>query len=174
MYRVGVSGRRMCRRVIIKFDTPPAKPYNRWRGGDSLFSFMRQSQLNRTLKLVRRTGDKVIILDRDSDEAFVLMDLDNYEMVLDMTDLPKDSDSDPDLDEEDPLEDYVLDDAIDAEEKASEMPPLAVVEEKVAEIKIEPIVDQNMQEIKTNIISEESLEDVPHEDQDTFLLEPIE
>lgn len=127
---------------------------------------MRQSQLNRTLNLVRRTGDKLIILDKDSDDAFVLMDLDGYEKVLGLEELPTDVDDthadncedcldcedecdDPECDcchpkseETDPLGDYVLDDAIDAVEKSNlETAARNLSAEQIPEIKIsEPII----------------------------------
>jgi len=44
---------------------------------------MQSSQLNRILNLVRRTGDKFVILDQESDEAFTLMPLSDYEHLLD-------------------------------------------------------------------------------------------
>lgn len=50
---------------------------------------MRPSQLNRTLRLIRRTGDKAFVMDLESDEVFVIMDLDNYEGLLDVLDVPR-------------------------------------------------------------------------------------
>lgn len=44
---------------------------------------MKSSQLNRVLKLVRRTGDRFVIMDNSSDEVFVLMNLREYEKNLD-------------------------------------------------------------------------------------------
>lgn len=44
---------------------------------------MKSAQLNRVLKLVRRTGDHFVIMDNASDEVFVLMNLREYEKKLD-------------------------------------------------------------------------------------------
>jgi hypothetical protein len=43
---------------------------------------MQNSQLNRVISLVRRTGDRMIIMDNESDSVLVLMDLDSYEKML--------------------------------------------------------------------------------------------
>jgi hypothetical protein len=43
---------------------------------------MQNSQLNRVLSLVRRTGDRMIIMDNESDSVMVLMGLDAYEKML--------------------------------------------------------------------------------------------
>lgn len=42
-----------------------------------------ENHLNRVLKLVRKTGDTMVVVDKDGDDAFVVMDLDQYEMMLD-------------------------------------------------------------------------------------------
>lgn len=46
---------------------------------------MKSSQLSRILNLVRRTGDKFVILDQETDEAFSVMRLSDYERLLDGT-----------------------------------------------------------------------------------------
>jgi len=43
---------------------------------------MKNSQLNRVIKLMRRTGDRVVIMDNESEEVVVLLDMDNYEKLL--------------------------------------------------------------------------------------------
>jgi len=43
---------------------------------------MNNNQLNRALKLVKKNGDKFLIMDKDSNEVFALMDLDSYEDLL--------------------------------------------------------------------------------------------
>jgi len=42
-----------------------------------------KNHLNRVLNLVRKTGDTMIVVDKDTDDAFVVMDLDQYELMLD-------------------------------------------------------------------------------------------
>lgn len=43
---------------------------------------MQNSQINRVVRLVRRTGDKAIIMDNESDAVMMLMDLGAYEKIL--------------------------------------------------------------------------------------------
>lgn len=47
---------------------------------------MQNSQLDRLLRLIRRTGDKAVVVDRESEHIFMLMDLDDYEGMLDVVD----------------------------------------------------------------------------------------
>ncbi|TAL51114.1 hypothetical protein EPN81_00755 [Patescibacteria group bacterium] len=42
-----------------------------------------ENHLKRVLDLVRRTGDTMVVVDKDSNDSFVVMDLDRYEMLLD-------------------------------------------------------------------------------------------
>ncbi len=45
--------------------------------------YMQNSQLNRVINLVKRTGDKTVIMDNESDAVMMLMDLGAYEKMLD-------------------------------------------------------------------------------------------
>lgn len=58
---------------------------------------MRQNQLDRIIRLVRRTGDRFVIMDKETDQTMVLMNLDEYENLL------NDTSSLEDLEEEDML-----------------------------------------------------------------------
>lgn len=136
---------------------------------------------------MRRTGDKAIVMDMDSEEVFVLMNLDNYEGLLDDAHIapPKQPLVGP-SDEEDPTEDYALDDLLDAVEAAPK-----VVSEKatafvgssdepkqekpeVSEKKLD--FDEDFDKKPTALAEgEESLADVPsEEEEEKFYLEPIE
>lgn len=42
-----------------------------------------ENHLKRVLNLVRKTGDTMVVVDKDGQESFVVMDLDQYEMLLD-------------------------------------------------------------------------------------------
>ena len=42
-----------------------------------------ENHLKRVLNLVRKTGDTMVIVDKDGNDSFVVMDLDRYEMLLD-------------------------------------------------------------------------------------------
>lgn len=44
---------------------------------------MQNSQLNRVISLLKRTGDKTVIMDNESDAVMMLMDLGAYEKMLD-------------------------------------------------------------------------------------------
>lgn len=139
---------------------------------------MNNAQLQRTLRLLRRTGDRGIVLDSESDEVFVLMDADSYEKMLPTSAVQK-NDKDGDG-----FEDYVLDDLLDIEEKR------APSEAEHAEIAKKDIVkttagsnfgqtpkqDEVVEVEKNPILSEESLSDVPHdeEEEEKFYLEPVE
>lgn len=70
-----------------------------------------KDQLKRILNLVRKTGDTMIVTDSDGDNAYVVMDLDQYEMLIDsgMQEFP-------DFDDEDDEE------GIDLEEIWPELP----------------------------------------------------
>lgn len=125
---------------------------------------MRQNQLNRTIKLMRRTGDKALILDGESDDIFVLMNLDNYEEILDVLDVPpaplsplpttiiaeepkKEPVQEENTMETEALDDYILDEVIDEEEKAQKIaesipetaPTTPRAEPAVEEVTIVPV-----------------------------------
>lgn len=46
---------------------------------------MKQNQLDRIIRLVKRTGDRFVVLDRATDEAMVIMNLNEYEDLLNTT-----------------------------------------------------------------------------------------
>lgn len=50
---------------------------------NQLIFCMQNSQLNRVISLVKRTGDKTVIMDNESDAVMMLMDLGMYEKMLD-------------------------------------------------------------------------------------------
>ncbi len=168
---------------------------------------MNTEQLNRTLGLLRRTGDKAIVLDPASEHIFVMMDLDDYEGLLDETDFPVGNNSPKSKngsghDEEDPLQDYVLDDVLPTEVKTtSAEQPFLTPEEltettlSVSALKKESQNSQNsakvsqkeptlewvepasaVSELKPQtVLSEESLADVPNEEEEEkFYLEPVD
>lgn len=106
---------------------------------------MNSVQLNKTLRLIKRTGDKAIVLDQDSDQVFVLMDLDDYEDILDYCDddaIPTDPSSDRPCeytedeheDEDDEFDDFILDDLLAREEKKNSDSPVASIVDPIAEI----------------------------------------
>lgn len=44
---------------------------------------MKDSQLNKVLRIIRRTNDRLLVLDKESDEVVVAMSLEGYESLLD-------------------------------------------------------------------------------------------
>lgn len=48
-------------------------------------------QFRRILDLVRRTGDTMVVTDPDGDDVFVVMDLEQYELMLDMAEFSEGS-----------------------------------------------------------------------------------
>lgn len=57
-----------------------------------------ENHLKRVLALIRKTGDTMIVVDKDGKESFVVMDLGRYEMLLDAQ--MGDEDWDDGMDEE--------------------------------------------------------------------------
>jgi len=157
---------------------------------------MQNSQLNRVLKLVRRTGDKLVVFDKETDAAFAIMDLDQYENLLDEADF----DSSDWNDDDDtflppraasgfaPVSSVIKDRWHENQENDFDLPS----EEKIApeenwqeeELEVDGPVKSKSQTAKVvkneetskELVGEEiSLHDVPHdEEEETFLLEPVE
>ncbi len=67
---------------------------------------MNNVQLKRLLNLVRKTGDRLVVADKESDDVFVIMNLDEYEDLSDFNDENHDHDFDavPDFLEDDKAE----------------------------------------------------------------------
>ena len=49
---------------------------------------MQQSQLNRVMKLIKKTGDKMAILDNETDSVVMVMELEAYEKMLEPASAP--------------------------------------------------------------------------------------
>lgn len=144
---------------------------------------MNNKHLQRTLSILKRTGDKGIIIDGESDELFVLMGVDAYEKMLPAEGVhePKEPFVNNSTDE---FEDYVLDDLIETEERSEtskEIVPvdfeLGLKQEKVSVSNSStPTFEIPIREEKSDNTTEESLADVPHdgEEEEKFYLEPVE
>jgi hypothetical protein len=158
---------------------------------------------------MRRTGDKALILDGESDDIFVLMNLDNYEEILDVLDVPpappsplpttiiaeepkKEPADEENTVEAEALDDYVLDEVIDEEEKAQKTaetvpgntlvtPPTEPAQEEVTIVPVSfadgqsPVSLLRQEEKTDDEGSEEGLADVPNDgEEEKFYLEPVE
>ncbi len=106
---------------------------------------MRQNQLDRIIRLVRRTGDRFVIMDKETDQTMVLMNLDEYESLL------NDTSSLEDLEEEDMLN--KLNHDISRWQVQKERQPLPTVQ-----------VEENLSEVQ----SMDEVEDIDETEDDEF------
>ena len=154
---------------------------------------MHNSQLNRVLKLVQRTGDKLVIFDKENDTGYAVMNLDQYENLLDEANFnPSDFDTDDDDEFFAPRPSHGFEPISSVmKERWHDDESISSVEEKApweSGWKEEELGDLNdksgikNQEVgdkvnnkKESAGEEISLADVPHdEEEETFLLEPVE
>ncbi|MDO8499957.1 MAG: hypothetical protein Q7S66_04890 [bacterium] len=166
---------------------------------------MKSTQIERVLNLVRRTGDRLVIMDNQSDEIFTIMRLGDYEDLLNtdswngeriedlseremMEKVDRDISYWRSLHEEEPDEEFF------PTPKPSVAPTIDFMEDE--DVLDEPLLYEEIRESRpaspfsaeeesapqdfgaeTSEFSEnskeESLSDVPNEDEDRFLLEPV-
>jgi exoribonuclease R len=155
---------------------------------------MKQAQLNRVLKLVKRTGDRFVVLDQETDNVLVVMNVDEYEDLLNQTIPPEE------LDEEDMLDKIDCDIKSWQKKRSANQEELQNFLEDDEDLDEESLPDnfstensfdeKESEELPAefdnkNTAEEESLEDVPHEDEEKyeegeggeepkFYLEPVE
>ncbi|MFA6547556.1 MAG: hypothetical protein WCT11_01270 [Candidatus Magasanikbacteria bacterium] len=146
---------------------------------------MQNNQLDRIIRLVRRTGDRFVIMDKETDETMVMMNLDEYENLL------NDTSSFEELEEEDMLN-KLNHDISRWQEQKSRQPVPEVVDE------IEDVEDSELEEVEKpleptepleplepsnipletgqveQVFGEESLSGLPEGEEEKFYLEPIE
>jgi hypothetical protein len=148
---------------------------------------MQNSQINRVIKLVRRTGDKAVIMDNESDSVMMLMDLDVYEKML------ENSGRVETLTEEELMDrinrDVAVWRAYNDKERSEKMVDEEIVEKKLVEKQM-PIMEEKRPIIAKNnnfspaqdadlrntpILPEDSAGDiVAEEEEEKFYLEPVE
>lgn len=174
---------------------------------------MHSAQLDKLLSLIRRTGDRMVVLDRASDEAMVMMSTDEYEKLLDRREGLEDLSErdmlekvnrdisnwrayheaeDDDIDELAPWEQAVPSNWADdpnfvnprlgedwkdenwgLDEDEDVLPAEKPADQSPTYQPINPQTNQPGED--HSVIDEVSLDDVPHdEDEETFLLEPVE
>ena len=146
---------------------------------------------------MRETGDKAFIMDMESDQVFMLMNLDEYESLIGLDSLADEA-SDDDEDDS-PLGDYILDDIIDAPEKSADkkevtkeivMKPIKEIIKETFKptqsdslpITIEPMGESGLVQpdlgpktMAETSANEESIKDVPNDgEEEKFYLEPLE
>jgi len=155
---------------------------------------MHQNQLDRVMRLVRRTGDRCVVLDNENDSAVVLMNLDEYESLLDFDgetcqcceDRCNDDECVNDVDRSfgDVLPDISseIDDVLPKEQNDDFFAKEEAIHfdseevENEAPIMEEIVTDLPAVELKNfaNVGQEESLKDLPAEEADRFYLEPVD
>ena len=118
------------------------------------------NNFKRILDLVRRTGDKLVVTDSDGEEAVVVMDLDEYELLLSEAGLFE-SDFDQDLvDDFDPAEIDFDPSTIDEDFMFEDSPPPELTNDLDAQINAN--------------LSDETDEESDDQADEQFYLEPIE
>lgn len=165
---------------------------------------MKQNQLDRIIKLVRRTGDRFVIMDKASDDVMVLMNLNEYENLLNDT-APVEE-----LEEEEMLNKLNYDisrwqdqknkkevadwqepqlqqpervsPAVDTDIEDSELEDEYEMPEPIVEDNSEPIQEKTAEPVSIpvepivggQVFAEEDLSDLPEGEEEKFYLEPIE
>ncbi len=139
---------------------------------------MKQDQLDRILNIVYRTGDRVIIVDKEREEPIVLMDLSGYENLLLPTQPVRG------LSEEEMMNRINREIALWRSSNHDNLPTEDAKSETKVEINqdilqpdklssthVQPTVTKN--DKQDEIITEETLADIPDDDE-KFYFEPIE
>lgn len=154
---------------------------------------MKNSQLNRVVRLISKTRDKAIVLDQETEEVVVMLPLESYEDMVgienELPELPPfgpeesftDSISLRDL--ADNLDDEKVDFDVDGPDFTDEHPIEPAEYEESDSKKHFSIPEKRLnfaenwdQSTNTSTLeSEESLSDLPHEaEEEKFYLEPVE
>jgi len=159
---------------------------------------MNNNQLDRVLRLVKKTGDKVVVVDRESDAVVVLMDLDDYEFLLEESfandGFTPDEDSEASLDwaADDLPEEENKDVKSDVNEPVILSTPLKTLEEELPLDAFEKEATQFEEGDQVNFVSEstegeqaaqiskisldkeEKIDDIPDDgEEERFYLEPV-
>jgi PHD/YefM family antitoxin component YafN of YafNO toxin-antitoxin module len=164
---------------------------------------MKQNQLDRIIKLVRRTGDRFVIMDKETEEVMVMMNLSEYENLLNDTTPVEDLEEEEMLNKlnhdisrwreqkkPSPVDDWSQP-AIEEDEEFSEvksemedneLTDISNLEPLESEPKLVPIVEKEpelanitLQETPVQpVFGQEDLSDLPEGEEEKFYLEPIE
>ena len=146
---------------------------------------MNNSQLNRVINLIKKTGDRCVVLDKGSEHAMVMMNLDEYEEILELSectclcgDNEQEVEGDYEMEiPEEPVKLVELGDDFSPVEEAEEE-GLAIPEDKEDDpVLMDPSELEGKDEKVhnfANIGQEEKLDDVPLDEADRFYLEPVD
>jgi PHD/YefM family antitoxin component YafN of YafNO toxin-antitoxin module len=164
---------------------------------------MKQNQLDRIIKLVRRTGDRFVIMDKETEEVMVMMNLSEYEILLNDTTPVEDLEEEEMLDKlnhdisrwreqkkPSPVDDWsqptIEEDEefseVKSEMEDNELTDISNLEPLESEPKLVPIVEKEpelanitLQETPVQpVFGQEDLSDLPEGEEEKFYLEPIE
>ena len=135
------------------------------------------NNFKRILDLVRRTGDKLVVTDPDGEQAFVVMDLDEYEILLEENGLIEpfcgDEDMFDDFEPEDLDEDFIFDDVVEpsSDEEFAPEPPAELIDQLGAGL----MEGESDLDVKINAnLSEDKAGKSDDEPEEQFYLEPVE
>lgn len=156
---------------------------------------MQNNQLNRLLKLINRTGDRLVILDKETETAIVMMEIDEYEKILNGGPRLEDMSESDILDKINRevaiwREKNIANSAISEQEEESVVPkPVEaedlsetdeledeIIEEDFAEVSQKDVEKAEELPVTINPIvgPEEELKDVPNDgEEEKFYLEPV-
>ena len=156
---------------------------------------MNNSQLDRVLRLVRRTGQQCVVFDREQDAGLVVMDLDKYEKMLDNADGVRDLSETDMLDKinrdlslwrekhesESAAElaealDFNADNSKNYESSEPQTSPISPEPEFQSEVEKPLNLAENSDDLTADSVADEvNLSDIPHDnEEEEFYLEPIE
>ena len=155
---------------------------------------MQNNQLNRLLQLINRTGDRLVVLDRETDATVVMMEVEEYEKLLNGGPRLEDMSEADILDKinrevavwreknlanetstaiEEDLEGFTPVSVADTDKNAENEPKYM---ENLANISQKEVKKETEEPITINPIvgPEEELKDVPHDgEEEQFYLEPV-
>lgn len=135
---------------------------------------MKRTQLNQIINIVRHTGDRVVIMDAESDEIMVLMPFKEYKTLLNSSDSDFFSSSffEDDIGALPSFEQKKYSNNSKNISKKVSLNNLSQKKETLPEIDFE---EPSWFQEKNNFLSEESLSDISEEDEEEkFYLEPVE
>ena len=135
-------------------------------------------QFRRILDLVRRTGDTMVVTDPDGDDVFVVMDVEQYELLLDLTESP-DIDFSPESSSSETSSPDIWETMKPAGEEGETWDPSKMDEKELADLEEQyrQFAERN---VKQAIEAKESSSDQPKKPEsddfgeEQFYLEPIE
>jgi hypothetical protein len=128
----------------------------------------------RIFELIRRTGDRLVVTDPEGEETFVVMDIDDYEMLLDLGTSECQCDCVPGFEEDDDFDPAAIDEEFLFEPEQTFEPEPLVTEPVVAEEESpEKQIEQVLPKIETNF-SEKSVKKEQDGEEEQFYLEPVE